>query len=539
MPTVEESIGSWLVQLGITHVYGIGAVPMHETFRHCANAGLVLVATREQRAAVLMASCHNYLAGEQVACTIVSMGPSAANAITGALVAKGNQWPVMIIGNTPARDAFFAGSFQSFDAVSTMERATKLATQINKREDCQRTLSTAYTTANFGPRGPVYVDFTTTILTQSATSHPVSGAAAPVEEYADECLAELAHAISSAKRPLMLLGQNIRWNDDYLIMQWMAERYDLVFTTVPMSRGFLSETHPHCVTRNSTEAQAESDLVIVIGGALDWKFRFGVAINPAAKIFQVGADPLSPAFHRDVKIVESSVIRLKTAFEAHEALSSNTRRDKNWIQAMHQRHKEFLAHALEIGHTSNGTINSYFIAMSASRVVCPTTLFILDANVTMRASDLVLNPELPLTHLTAGHTGLMGGGIPYGIAALIEDASRSVIVICGDFALGQSAMELETAARLNLPLVVLLANNGAGSGGVYEFPEYSSSFTKFYAESDYKLLARAFGGEGKSVEDAHVLPAAINEAIETAQLQKKPYLLDIRITDTSGMPPRL
>ncbi len=57
----------------------------------------------------------------------------------------------------------------------------------------------------------------------------------------------------------------------------------------------------------------------------------------------------------------------------------------------------------------------------------------------------------------------MGIGIPFSIAAKIVNPTKPVIAIVGDSAFGFSAMELETATRYNLPLIVIILNNN----GIY------------------------------------------------------------------------
>ena len=90
-----------------------------------------------------------------------------------------------------------------------------------------------------------------------------------------------------------------------------------------------------------------------------------------------------------------------------------------------------------------------------------------------------------------------------------------------------------------MPLIVLLANNNAGTEGIYEFPEYTSAFTKFSENIAYEWISRAFGGLGDVIDKAEDLPAAINAAIKNAESSGKPFLLNIHVTERLGMPPRL
>ena len=100
-------------------------------------------------------------------------------------------------------------------------------------------------------------------------------------------------------------------------------------------------------------------------------------------------------------------------------------------------------------------------------------------------------------------------------------------------------MELETASRLNLPVVVLVANNGAASGAIYEFPEYDADFSRYVPDIRYDQIARAFGGSGACVQNGNQLASSIENAIDTAKQRSKPYLLNIAVSDQVSMPPRL
>lgn len=62
-----------------------------------------------------------------------------------------------------------------------------------------------------------------------------------------------------------------------------------------------------------------------------------------------------------------------------------------------------------------------------------------------------------------GTFGTMGIGMPFSIAAKIVNPDKPVVAVVGDSAFGFSAMELETATRYNLPLIVIILNNN----GIY------------------------------------------------------------------------
>src|SRR5690606_4747492 len=91
---------------------------------------------------------------------------------------------------------------------------------------------------------------------------------------------------------------------------------------------------------------------------------------------------------------------------------------------------------------------------------------IFDSNLTMAACERMIPVQRPANRLTPGTSGGLGGGIPYAIAAKLVHPERPVVAICGDFAFGLSAMELEAASRHNVPIVVVVANNSGNAGSL-------------------------------------------------------------------------
>jgi thiamine pyrophosphate-dependent acetolactate synthase large subunit-like protein len=146
----------------------------------------------------------------------------------------------------------------------------------------------------------------------------------------------------------------------------------------------------------------------------------------------------------------------------------------------------------------------------------------------MEAAHLMLPVQEPLTRLTPGTSGAMGVGLPFAIAAKIARPDRPVVAICGDFALGLSLAEMETAVRYRVPIIVLVANNG-GNGGtqrqkIYFPPDYPEGVSEFVEDARYDLIMSAFGGLGLRVERPDELAPAFLRALRA----NRPTCIDVR-----------
>lgn len=131
----------------------------------------------------------------------------------------------------------------------------------------------------------------------------------------------------------------------------------------------------------------------------------------------------------------------------------------------------------------------------------------------------------------------MGFGPGAAIGAAFGTGERSVLVT-GDGSFGMCLQELATAVTYNVPLVILIMNNGV-LGMVRQWQ--TLFFDKHYSNTvlgrrtDFPALARAFGASGETVEDLESLDAALSRAFE----EKGPYVIDCRIDKDEFVLPML
>jgi len=130
------------------------------------------------------------------------------------------------------------------------------------------------------------------------------------------------------------------------------------------------------------------------------------------------------------------------------------------------------------------------------------------------------------TYLDPGSLGCLGVGVPFGIAASLASPDRQVLVATGDGSFGFNAMEIDTAVRHHVPVLIVVANNGAWQIEVYDQETtYHRVVGTRLQFADYAGMARAFGMHAERVERAEDLPAAIDRA-----LADRPALLDVLVT---------
>ena len=130
------------------------------------------------------------------------------------------------------------------------------------------------------------------------------------------------------------------------------------------------------------------------------------------------------------------------------------------------------------------------------------------------------------TWLDPGPFGCLGVGLPFGIAASLAFPARTVVVATGDGAFGFNAMEIDTAVRHRVPLLIVVANNGGWQIEVHDQRVTHGKVVGTVLQfADHAAMARAFGMHGERVERAANLPAALDRA-----LANRPALLDVVVS---------
>jgi len=134
------------------------------------------------------------------------------------------------------------------------------------------------------------------------------------------------------------------------------------------------------------------------------------------------------------------------------------------------------------------------------------------------------------TYLDPGSLGCIGVGTPFGIAAALACPGRTVAVLTGDGAFGFNAMEIDTAARHRVPVLIVVANNGAWQIEVHDqATTHGRVVGTTLQRADHAALARAFGVHAERVERAQDLPSALQRAL-AANRRGAPALLDVLVS---------
>jgi len=496
---------------------------VHAAFGACAREELRPIGTRHQQAAALMAAAHNYVSGKLSAVALVSSGVAASNALTGTIVARDNGWPLIVLAGAAPQEPRDYGHFTALDVEPLFRPVTKASMTLSRTSDIAEAIREAFAVAMTGRPGPVMLQLPADVLNGPTLPSAASIACpAPTKPIDRRSLDEAARWLRAAARPLVILGKGARWNDGYVDVQALVDTLRLPFVTSPIARGYLSDDHPECLTAVTWDAQRDADVILLLGARFDWTFRHGTQIAPDALLIQVDVHEAELgrnrradlAIHGDIRVFVRGLLERWPAAVKEAAAD---RRDMNWINTLQRRRRSVIARRQAECTIAGDSIAPAQLARAIGRALPPGAITVLDGNLILAECQRHITVHDAVSRLTPGNSGCMGTGIPFAIGAKLASPKRTVVAVCGDFAFGLNAFEMETAVRHKIPIIVVVANNDGHGGAAREREMFRDGHAErvsmFGAGLRYSELMRTFGGFGEHVDSLKALDSALARAI--------------------------
>lgn len=220
------------------------------------------------------------LPAEKRALTERGLGPEAmdGNALIARTLRRLGCWPLLVLGGRPPLHMREMGAFQELDGVALYRPITKFADLITAAANIPESLARAVHVASSGEPGPVYLDVAEEALQTKAIAEHVSLPPPPTQLTDAVALDRAAEILANAERPVIIIGDGVRWSAPLAKLEQLVTRLDAPFITSPMGRGFLPDDHPLCFNATRSFLLADADAVLALGAKLDWTFRYGAEI---------------------------------------------------------------------------------------------------------------------------------------------------------------------------------------------------------------------------------------------------------------------
>ena len=474
----------------------------------------------------------------KVGVVMSTSGPGATNLVTGIATAYLDSIPlVAICGNVPTTQ-IGTDSFQEIDITGVTLPITKHNYFVGSVENLADTIREAFALAQSGRPGPVLIDVPKDVQTAVCDYEP-QAPVQPEERHAakDVRIKEAAALINASKRPFIYFGGGLITSEAQEEMLALAEKIDAPIGCSLMGLSGIPTDHPRFLGMQgmhghyaSSMAMHDADLIISLGV----RFNDRVTGNrekfaKLAQIIHIDVDgsELSKTVNSacglrgDVKLTLQKLIPLV-----------NAEQKPDWekaVKALKETENDYLD--IRPGLTPRNAI------MTLNKHLGENTAVATDVGQHQMWAAQNVSFKKPRRFISSGGLGTMGFGLGAAIGAEVGTGERSVLVT-GDGSFGMCLNELTTAVTYNVPVVILLMNNGV-LGMVRQWQ--TLFFNKHYSntildrKTDFVALARAFGADGEAVDTV----AALDKAFEHAFSCDGPYVIDCRIDKDEFVLPML
>lgn len=480
-------------------------------------------------------------ASGQVGVVLATSGPGATNLVTGIATAYLDSIPlVAITGNVP-NSLIGRDSFQEVDITGITLPITKHNFIVKNIEDLADTIREAFKIAKSGRPGPVLVDIPKDVQQSrfEYTPHDVVEKIEqrPAKEYKIEKAAKM---LMEANRPYIYVGGGAITADATEEIIQLANTIDAVIGSTLMGLSVIPGNNERFLGMEgmhgdyaSSIAQDEADLILTIGARFSDRATGNVSkYATKAKIIHIDIDR--------AEVDKNVSVDLGVGGDLKQALNEilklvKPKENIEWQNRIKEL-KEFSKKSID-QNMPKDKLNPYTLIKEVSKHTSDDTKIVTDVGQHQMWVAQYYEFKKPRTFITSGGLGTMGFGLGAAIGSAMYTNERTVL-FTGDGSFGMNLNELATVATQNLPIVIILMNNGV-LGMVRQWQNLF--FDKHYSQTvlerktDFVKLAEAFGIKGYRISDVSQMKDVIDQAFK----EKGPVLVDCYIDKDEFVLPML
>ncbi len=509
--TVARLVGERLRDAGVHYVTGHPGGEVIDLIEGFRQAGLEFVLTKHEAAAAFMAEAMASASGVPGVC-VATLGPGATNLITGVAHAYLDRSALLAFtGQVPA-DRYEIVTHQKLDLRALFAPITKWQARLtapNAGPVTDRALRVALRPR----RGPVYLEVPSDVPRQDAIAAPAKPI--PVEPFVaiDRAAAgAAAELLRASRRPLVLAGLDAREDRVVAPLRRLAEAWGVPVMVSPKAKGTFREDHPLFLgtieglgTARLFAYAEECDLVLMVGFE---PVEFDRDWTAPARVVHVGPLP------NDDRYYSSEVELIGPVHEALEALlvAAGTPTPRRATGEAHSFRESFQKYVRPAG----AGLTAQEVLAELRATLPEEALLTCDVGYNKAVASQCWPAYRPATFFVSNGLSSMGYGLPAALGLKLLQRDRPVACILGDGGFAMSMAELETAARLELAVIVVVLADEALSQikAGQERKGYPVTGTTF-GGTDYAALARAFGVEGVEVSTASECRDAFRRAAQS------------------------
>jgi acetolactate synthase-1/2/3 large subunit len=511
-----------LEERGVTHVFGVSGGKIDKVFDSLLDSTIKTVVCRHEQNAAFIAGGIGRMTGK-AGVALVTSGPGCSNLVTGLATANSEGDPVVALGGAvPVADKL-KQLHQTMDSVSLFKPVTKFSAEVSAPESVSEVVTNAFRAAESGRPGAAFVSLPKDIMMGPSQCEVIRGpkysAAGPADRRA---IKEAARLVNQATKPVVLLGLLASRPQNATAIRGFVQGAKLPVVGTFQAAGAVSRPLFEyfagrvglVANQPADELLRTADLLITVGyDPVEYEpevWNKGQK-RPIVHIDVLPAD-LDNAYAPAVELLGdiSATLALLTPLVSHSGLAPEMRR----LLVKIEEAREDLA---LIAEKLDGTpIHPLRLVAELQKLLTPDVTLCSDMGSFHIWMARHLYSFRARQILISDGQQTLGVALPWAIAATIVRPAEKVLSISGDGGFLFSAMELETAVRLQSHLVHMIWIDGSyDMVAVQEARKYGRTSGVQFGPVDPVKYADAFGAKGFMIQSPDQIAPVLKKAFDT------------------------
>lgn len=553
--TGAEAMVRMLEAQGVQHIFGLcgdTSLPFYDAMRGLDH-GITHILTRDERAAAYMADGYARVSGRVGVCE----GPSGGGAtyiLPGLIEANESSSAILAITSDISVASYGKYPLTEVDQEALMRPLTQFTTVIRRADHIPRMVRAAFRAMTTGRPGAAHLG-----LPYDIQSDPVDGAdiwadaatarfpARPVAPDRDDVAAAVA-AICSARRPLIVCGGGVVIAGAMDALDRLARRLDIAVATSVSGKGSLADDHPLCLgvvgSNGGVDATwalvRDADLVVFMGcrAGSTTTARWD-APKPGTRIVHMDCDArvIGANYPTEVAVVGDLRQALIQVHQVLDGMAQDGLPQGGGAARVAKAKAEKFAHFRQMAESTDSPLRPERIIDALNRHLPADAVVVSDPGTSCAYFNAYSQQNIPGRHyITNRAHGALGYAIGAAIGAAFGRPDARVVALMGDGSFGFACGDLETAARLRVPVVFVVFSN-AGYGWI-KASQHDDREGRYYNvdfnRTDNAMVAEGFGVKAWRVET----PEELDPALAAAFAHDGPGVIDVATwpLEQSGAP---
>jgi thiamine pyrophosphate-dependent acetolactate synthase large subunit-like protein len=341
-------------------------------------------------------------------------------------------------------------------------------------------------------------------------------------------VAAAASVLLEAKRLVIYAGQGIHYAQAWAELRELAELMGAPVVTSLAGKSAFPENHPLSLGSGSSAQPAavshflkESDVIFGIGCSFTWTL-FGVTMPTGKTIIHATLDPAD--LNKDLRSDLALLGDAKLTLEALLAKIKETRKGppstySATVAEIRRVREAWLAEWKPKLESNDTPLSPYRVIWDLLHTVdVPNTIITHDSGSPREQLSVFWQSSAPLTYIGWGKDTSLGSSLGFAMGAKLAQPDKLCIAFLGDAAIGMTGMDLETAVREHIPILVVVSNNLSMACELRIMPVSTEKYRSTDISGNYADYAKALGAYGERVVNPEDIVPAIRRGIERTRL---------------------